>query len=61
MVCQHEYCYQRGSAEVLKTFQAADLPEDVEAIATGCQGQCSSGPTRASGSGRNLVLSSKTS
>lgn len=45
MVCQNSSCQERGSQAVLEAFQAADLPEDVEAIACGCQGQCNMGPT----------------
>ncbi|MDY6783496.1 MAG: (2Fe-2S) ferredoxin domain-containing protein [Cyanobacteriota bacterium] len=45
MVCQNTSCRDRGSREVLEAFQAAELPEDVEAIACDCQGQCNMGPT----------------
>ncbi|MGK7876520.1 MAG: ferredoxin [Xenococcaceae cyanobacterium] len=45
MVCQHYSCLKNGSAEVLTAFKAADLPEDTMVVGTGCQGQCSSGPT----------------
>lgn len=45
MVCQHSSCLVNGAAEVLKAFQLADLPSDVEIIPTGCLGQCSSGVT----------------
>ncbi len=44
MVCQYRSCLANGSAEVLAAFQAADVP-GVTVIGTGCQGQCSSGPT----------------
>jgi (2Fe-2S) ferredoxin len=45
MICQHTACLKNGSAQVLKTFQESDLPEDVIVKAVECQGQCSSGPT----------------
>jgi (2Fe-2S) ferredoxin len=45
MVCQNSSCQDRGSRAVLEAFQAAELPEDVEAIACDCQGQCNLGPT----------------
>ena len=45
MVCQHCSCVEKGSEEVLAAFQAADLPENVEIVASGCQGQCSVSPT----------------
>lgn len=45
MVCQHCSCLEKGSAEVLAAFQAADLPEEVEIVASDCQGQCSVSPT----------------
>ena len=35
MICQQESCYKRGSAEVLKAFQTADLPEDAASF-VGC-------------------------
>ncbi len=45
MVCQHSSCKAEGSAKVLFAFQVANLPSDVVVMSTGCQGQCSSGPT----------------
>lgn len=45
MVCQHSSCLANGSAKVLLTFQLADLPLDTIVVPTGCQGQCSCGPT----------------
>jgi (2Fe-2S) ferredoxin len=45
MVCQHTACLKNGSAQVLKTFQESDLPEDIIVKGVECQGQCSSGPT----------------
>ncbi len=44
MVCQHRSCLANGSAEVLAAFEAQSVP-GVAIRATGCQGQCSSGPT----------------
>lgn len=45
MICQNCTCVDRGAAKVLAAFKDADLPEDIEIEGTGCQGQCSSGPT----------------
>jgi (2Fe-2S) ferredoxin len=45
MVCQYTSCLSNGSDEVLKAFKNADLPDNVEVIGCGCQGQCSVGPT----------------
>lgn len=45
IVCQYRSCLLNGSAEVLETFQSAELPEGVRVEGSGCQGQCSSGPT----------------
>lgn len=44
MVCQHTSCQKNGSADVLKTFQNYNIP-GVSITASGCMGQCSSGPT----------------
>jgi len=40
LVCQSSSCLERGSAELLAAFQAAELPADVEVQATTCLGQC---------------------
>ena len=45
LVCQHQSCATRGSLAVLAAFQAADLPKNVQVVATGCQGQCHLGVT----------------
>ncbi|MEA5510104.1 (2Fe-2S) ferredoxin domain-containing protein [Crocosphaera sp. UHCC 0190] len=45
LVCQHSSCRAFGSSQVLFVFQLAKLPPDVVVMSTGCQGQCSSGPT----------------
>lgn len=45
LVCQHTSCTEAGSPALLAAFSAAELPDDVEVIATGCQGQCSVAPT----------------
>lgn len=44
MVCQYRSCLANGSAEVLAAFEANEVP-GVTVVGTGCQGQCSSGPT----------------
>lgn len=44
MVCQYRSCLANGSAEVLAAFQAIEVP-GVKVEGTGCQSQCSSGPT----------------
>lgn len=44
LVCQHTSCLAAGSAEVLAAFESADL-NGFKVTGTGCQGQCSSGPT----------------
>ncbi|GAB4275637.1 MAG: hypothetical protein Fur0025_00030 [Oscillatoriaceae cyanobacterium] len=44
-VCQHQSCQRQGSEQVLAAFLAADLPEGVTIIPSGCLGQCSTGPT----------------
>jgi len=44
LVCQHTSCLAAGSAEVLAAFENADL-NGFQVTGTGCQGQCSSGPT----------------
>ncbi|MCT7950070.1 (2Fe-2S) ferredoxin domain-containing protein [Ancylothrix sp. C2] len=44
MVCQHTSCQRNGSAEVLKQFQNQNIP-GVTITASGCMGQCSTGPT----------------
>lgn len=44
LVCQHRSCIANGSAEVLAAFEAADT-NGFTVQGTGCQGQCTSGPT----------------
>ena len=44
LVCQYKSCLANGSEAVLAAFEAADL-NDFTVMGTGCQGQCSSGPT----------------
>ena len=44
LVCQYKSCLTNGSEAVLAAFEAADL-NDFTVMGTGCQGQCSSGPT----------------
>ncbi|MGE5656508.1 MAG: (2Fe-2S) ferredoxin domain-containing protein [Actinomycetota bacterium] len=44
LVCQHQSCLRNGSAEVLAAFEAIDIP-GVTVQGSGCQGQCSIGPT----------------
>lgn len=45
MVCQHSSCLANGAKGVLTAFEIAELPEDIIVVPTGCQGQCSIGPT----------------
>ncbi len=44
LVCQYRSCRERGSAQVLEAFEEAQLTE-FTVKGTGCQGQCTSGPT----------------
>ncbi len=44
LVCQHRSCLANGSEAVLSAFEAADT-NGFTVKATGCQGQCTSGPT----------------
>ena len=44
LVCQYRSCLAAGSAEVLAAFEAIE-GINYKIVATGCQGQCSSGPT----------------
>jgi len=44
-VCQYQSCLKNGSAEVLAAFESADIPDNIIVEASGCQGQCSIGPT----------------
>lgn len=44
IVCQYRSCLANGSADVLAAFQAMN-ESDLTIEGTGCQGQCSSGPT----------------
>ncbi|MEB3291074.1 MAG: (2Fe-2S) ferredoxin domain-containing protein [Leptolyngbya sp.] len=43
-VCQHRSCLRHQGAAVLAAFQAHQSPQILVA-ASGCMGQCSSGPT----------------
>lgn len=43
-VCQYRSCERSGAAAVLAAFEAA-AADRVHVAATGCQGQCGSGPT----------------
>jgi (2Fe-2S) ferredoxin len=42
-VCQYRTCRKDGSARILSELQSAS-PPDVEVTASGCLGQCGSGP-----------------
>ncbi len=45
-VCQNQSCQRHNSQEVLKTFKAeTENLVDVNVEASGCLGQCSTGPT----------------
>lgn len=44
LVCQYRSCLAAGSAEVLAAFKDAQLGS-FTVRGTGCQGQCTSGPT----------------
>ncbi|NEO27170.1 MAG: (2Fe-2S) ferredoxin domain-containing protein, partial [Kamptonema sp. SIO4C4] len=43
LVCQNCTCLSRQADKVLASFKAADLPEDVEIVPSGCLGQCNMG------------------
>ncbi|MGB3493993.1 MAG: (2Fe-2S) ferredoxin domain-containing protein [Elainellaceae cyanobacterium] len=43
LVCQNRTCRKQGSAKVLAALRSL-APESVEVVATGCLGQCGSGP-----------------
>jgi (2Fe-2S) ferredoxin len=43
LVCQNRTCRSQGSAAVLATFQAQELP-GWQIIGCGCLGQCGKGP-----------------
>lgn len=43
-VCQHRSCLRQQGAEVLAAFQAHQS-DNILVAASGCMGQCSSGPT----------------
>lgn len=43
-VCQYRSCLAHGSAQVLAAFEAQEVP-GVTVKGSGCQGQCSCGPT----------------
>lgn len=42
-VCQSDTCLSRQGKEILDAFEAAELPDDVEVVASGCLGQCNMG------------------
>ena len=42
LVCQNRSCKSRGSARVLKAFQASAIP-NTEVVGSGCLGQCGNG------------------
>ena len=44
LVCQHRACLANGSEAVLAAFEEADT-NGFKVMGTGCQGQCTSGPT----------------
>jgi (2Fe-2S) ferredoxin len=44
LVCQYVNCQANDSEAVLKAFQAENV-ENVEIVASGCQGQCNMGAT----------------
>ena len=44
LVCQYRSCKKNGSAAVLAAFKSGEIP-GVEVTGSGCQGQCSTGPT----------------
>ncbi|MFB2917711.1 MULTISPECIES: (2Fe-2S) ferredoxin domain-containing protein [Aerosakkonema] len=43
LICHSNACRKQGAAKVLAAFQAHPVP-DVNAIASGCLGQCGNGP-----------------
>lgn len=45
LVCQYRSCQAEGSADVLAAFEEAAEDTDFQVKGTGCQGQCSCGPT----------------
>jgi (2Fe-2S) ferredoxin len=44
LVCQHQSCLRNGSAAVLAAFEAHPV-SGVKVEASGCLGQCNTGPT----------------
>ncbi|MBP0021099.1 MAG: (2Fe-2S) ferredoxin domain-containing protein [Cyanobacteria bacterium SBLK] len=44
LVCQNCTCLARGGEKLLQALQAADLPDDVEIVASDCLGQCNMAP-----------------
>ncbi len=44
LVCQNTTCTKQGAKKVLKAFEKT-VPEGTEVEASGCLGQCGSGPT----------------
>ncbi|MGB2926317.1 MAG: (2Fe-2S) ferredoxin domain-containing protein [Limnothrix sp.] len=42
-ICCHQTCPKQGSGDVLQAFKA-QAPSSVEVIASGCLGECGSGP-----------------
>ncbi|MEG3844550.1 (2Fe-2S) ferredoxin domain-containing protein [Microcoleus sp. herbarium14] len=43
LVCQNRTCRKQGAAKVLAAFEKLS-PSEVEVVASGCLGQCGSGP-----------------
>lgn len=39
-VCQYRNCVANGAIEVLAAFRSQELPEAVQVLEGGCQGQC---------------------
>ncbi|MEA5471062.1 (2Fe-2S) ferredoxin domain-containing protein [Spirulina sp. 06S082] len=44
LVCQNCTCLAQGAKALLEAFQVADLPDDVEIVASDCLGQCNMAP-----------------
>lgn len=45
LVCHHSACGERGAIALFKILQESSLGENITLEATGCQGQCTMGPT----------------
>lgn len=45
LICQDRSCKAEGSADVLAAFEKTGADTDFQIKGTGCQGQCSVGPT----------------